>query len=190
MESSSKIGRTATSVLAANAASNFGTPDWTPPWLKSRLHRSCLFINVCHVHKVPSPPRGRRWPLGRMRGDFLGYSVEKRPSHPGPLPRFLARTLPCDTTLHPQKKSGERGQHGAVQLSIAVRVNPMPCNSTPDADQKRHIRQQKTVRSPGAGNSQVSSCGNPANPGQSKQPAERSENQGRRQRRSHNKLGH
>jgi|GEM_PF-1922418 len=110
-------------------------------------------------------PSGEKVAVRPDEGGFPGIQRGKTALSPRPSHQFFARTLPCDTTLHPQKKSGERGQHGAVQLSIAVRVNPMPCDSAPDADQKRHIRQEKTVRSPGAGNSQVSSCGNPANPG-------------------------
>jgi hypothetical protein len=39
---------------------------------------------------------------------------ERRPPHPDPLPQFFARTLPCDTTLHPQKN---RGRGGNMPLS-------------------------------------------------------------------------
>ena len=46
----------------------FSGPNWTAPCLKSRIHRSCLLINFCRVNAVPSPPRGRRWPIGRMSG--------------------------------------------------------------------------------------------------------------------------
>ena len=64
----------------------------------------------------------------------------------------------------------------------------MPGDSTPDSDQKRNIGDQETVRSPGTRNLQVTSCGNPSDPGQSKQSTEWSEKQGRRRRRAHYKL--
>jgi hypothetical protein len=77
------------------------------PCLKSRIHRSCLLINVCRVNEVPSPPWGRRWPLGRMRGLSWIESVQNGPFlRPSP-PIFFSRTLPCTTTLHLQKIGGE-----------------------------------------------------------------------------------
>ena len=39
------------------------------------------------------------------------------PPHPSPLPQFFASILPSNNTLSLRKKSRERGQNGAVQLS-------------------------------------------------------------------------
>ena len=91
-------------------------PSWTAPGSKSRIHRSCLLINVCRVNAVPSLPRGEKVADRPEEVAFVEGSVLKRPPQPGPLPEFFARTLPCDTTLYPQKNRGRGEQHGAVQL--------------------------------------------------------------------------
>ena len=91
-------------------------PNWTAPFLKSRIHRSCLLINVCRVSAVPSLPREEKVADRPEEGACVEGSVLKRPPHPPPLPQFFARTLPCDTTLYPQKNRGRGEQHGAVQL--------------------------------------------------------------------------
>ena len=93
----------------------FSGSNWSAPCLKSRIHRSCLLINVCRVNAVPSFPRGEKVADRPNEGAFLEGSVLKRPPHPGPLPQFFARTPPWDTTLHQQKNRGRGGQHGIMK---------------------------------------------------------------------------
>jgi hypothetical protein len=45
---------------------------------------------------------------GHSGADNEQISNRKHP-HPDPLPQFFARTLPCETTQHPQKIGGREG---------------------------------------------------------------------------------
>ena len=54
-------------------------PNWTAPCLKSRIHRSCLLINVCRVNAVPSPPLGEKVADRPDEGAFVEGSVLKVP---------------------------------------------------------------------------------------------------------------
>ena len=51
-------------------------------------------------------------------GAFVEGSVLEWPPHPGPLPQFFARTLPCNTTQHPQKIGGEGGN-----MAVSSKLN-------------------------------------------------------------------
>ena len=62
----------------------------------------------------PFSPAGEKVAERPDEGALLECSVLKRPPHPDPLPQFFARTLPYDTTQHPQKN---RGRGGNMALS-------------------------------------------------------------------------
>ena len=64
-------------------------------------------------------------PLGekvadRRKGALVKRRVLKTPPHPSPLPQFFASVLPSNTTFFLRKKSGERGQRGALQFGQPI----------------------------------------------------------------------
>ena len=56
--------------------------------------------------RSPFSPSGEKGADRPDEGTIVDGSVLKRPPHSGPLPPIFARTLPCHTTLHPQKIGG------------------------------------------------------------------------------------
>ncbi len=59
--------------------------------------------------RSPFSPSGEKVAARPDEGAFVEGSVQERPPHPNPLPQFFARTLPCNTTQHPQRIGGEGG---------------------------------------------------------------------------------
>ena len=62
----------------------------------------------------PFSPSGEKVAVRPDEGAFVDGSLLKRPPHPGPLPQFFARTLPCDT---PAASAKNRGRGGNMALS-------------------------------------------------------------------------
>ena len=67
--------------------------------------------------RSPFSPSGEKVAVRPDEGAFAGGRGPKRAPHPSPLPQFFASILPSNNSLSLSKKSRERGQHGAVQLS-------------------------------------------------------------------------
>ena len=90
--------------------------NWTAPCLKSRIHRSCLWIKVVRVNAVPSLPLGKKVADSPDEGAFVEDSVLKRPLAPALSNQFLQER--CHVTPRCiRKKSGGEGGNMALSSS-------------------------------------------------------------------------